>query len=273
MPSSSADPHWAERTATLLLRARNQAQALATFGASGDADAPGAALATTLMRERGLVVKPASLAGPAPRGQGELPLDDGQARALAAAARAELAVVVGVELSPRQFVRGVALPMVLASAAARVLARGEGAEGEGTGTAVAVASDGEPRALERAVDRAVATALGGALPTTVASAAAAPSLTTDELPLPPADGGAWMRISPRTSWTVVTALLRHFARQKGVTAELRRLSPAGYLVLVRAGSGPERAAAIARSATLPEGAGALKVRSERGVISVRVEAP
>ncbi len=272
-PSSSADPRWAGRTATLLLRARNQAQALATFGVAGEADAPGAAAAAAVMSERGLVVKPAPLAGPAPRGKGELPLDDGQARALAASAKAELAVVVGVELSTRQYVRGVALPMVLASATARVLARGEGAEGQGTGTAVAIASDGEPKAPARAVERAVATAVAAALPTTVAGAAAAPSLTTDELPLPAADGGAWMRIGARTPWTVVTALLRHFAKQKGFTAELRRLSPAGYLVLVRASGGLDRAAAIARSMTLPEGAGALKVRSERGVISVRLEAP
>lgn len=268
-PSSSADPRWAGRTATLLLRARRQAQALATFGVSGDSKAPGAALATALMSERGLVVKPASLAGPSPRLEGELPLDDGQARSLAGAARAELAVVVGVELSERQYLRGVATPMVLATASARVVARAEGAEGEGRGSAVAIAGDGD----RQAIDRAVATAVGAALPTTAAGRAAAPQLTRDDQPLPVLEGGAWIRLGAHTPWSVVTALMRHFAKQQGFTAELRRLSPAGYLVLVRSDKGLERAAAIARSLPLPEGSGALKVRSDRGVITVRVEAP
>lgn len=268
-PSSSADPRWAGRTATLLLRARRQAQALATFGVSGDSKAPGAALATALMSERGLVVKPASLAGPSPRLEGELPLDDGQARSLAGAARAELAVVVGVELSERQYLRGVATPMVLATASARVVARAEGAEGEGRGSAVAIAGDGD----RQAIDRAVATAVGAALPTTAAGRAAAPLLTRDDQPLPVLEGGAWIRLGAHTPWSVVTALMRHFAKQQGFTAELRRLSPAGYLVLVRSDKGLERAAAIARSLPLPEGSGALKVRSDRGVITVRVEAP
>lgn len=268
-PSSSADPRWAGRTATLLLRARRQAQALATFGVSGDSKAPGAALATALMSERGLVVKPASLAGPSPRLEGELPLDDGQARSLAGAARAELAVVVGVELSERQYLRGVATPMVLATASARVVARAEGAEGEGRGSAVAIVGDGD----RQAIDRAVATAVGAALPTTAAGRAAAPQLTRDDQPLPVLEGGAWIRLGAHTPWSVVTALMRHFAKQQGFTAELRRLSPAGYLVLVRSDKGLERAAAIARSLPLPEGSGALKVRSDRGVITVRVEAP
>lgn len=268
-PSSSADPRWAGRTATLLLRARRQAQALATFGVSGDGKAPGAALATALMSERGLVVKPASLAGPSPRLEGELPLDDGQARALAGAAKAELAVVVGVELSERQYVRGVPTPMVLATASARVVARAEGAEGEGRGSAVAIAGDGDRQAIERAV----ATAVGAALPTTAAGRAAAPELTRDDQPLPALEGGAWVRLGAHTPWSVVSALMRHFAKQQGFTAELRRLSPAGYLVLVRSDKGVERAAAIARSLPLPEGSGALKVRSDRGVITVRVEAP
>lgn len=268
-PSSSADPRWAGRTATLLLRARRQAQALATFGVSGDAKAPGAALAAALMAERGLVVKAASLAGPSPRADGDLPLDDGQARSLAGAAKAELAVVVGVELSERQYVRGVATPMVLATANARVVARGEGAEGEGRGSAVAIAGDGDRQAIERAV----ATAVGAALPTTAAGRAAAPQLTRDDEPLPAVEGGAWVRLSAHTPWSVVTALVRHFAKQQGFSAELRRLSPAGYLVLVRSDKGAERAAAIARTLQLPEGSGALKVRSDRGVITVRVEAP
>jgi hypothetical protein len=268
--SSSADPRWAGRTATLLLRARNKQKALVTFGASGEASPPGASAASAVMAERGLVVKPASLAGPAPReGEGdELPLDDGQARALAGSSKAELAVVVGVELSERQFVRGVATPMVLARAKARVVARGEGAEGEGSGSWVAVAGDGD----RLAVDRAVAMAVAAALPTTAPGRAAPPALTTDDRPLPSAEGGAWLRISARTQWTMVTALLKQFAKQQGATAELRRFSPAGYLLLVR-GPNADRAAAIARAAPLPEGAGALKVRTDRGVVTVRVEGP
>lgn len=268
--SSSADPRWAGRTATLLLRARHKAKAVVTFGAAGEASPPGANVAAGVMADRGLVVKPASLAGPAPREgeEDELPLDDGQARALAGAAKAELAVVVGVELSERQFVRGIATPMVLARAWARVVARGEGAEGEGRGSWVAVAGDGD----RLAVDRAVAAAVAAALPTTAPGRAAQPQLTTDDQPLPSAEGGAWLRIGPRTPWTVVTALLKQFAKQQGATAELRRLSPAGYLVLVR-GPNADRAAAIARAAQLPEGAGSLKVRTDRGVVMVRLEGP
>jgi hypothetical protein len=148
------------------------------------------------------------------------------------------------------------------------VARGEGADGEGAGSWVAVAGDGD----RTAIDRAVALAVAAALPTTAPGRAAPPALTSDDQPLPSADGGAWLRISARTPWTVVTALLKQFAKQQGATAELRRLSPAGYLLLVR-GPNADRAAAIARATPLPEGSGALKVRTDRGVVTVRVEGP
>jgi hypothetical protein len=234
---------------------------------------PGASEALRVLTERGLVVKPPSLAGPAPRASGELPLEDEQARSLASAAKAEIAVVVGAELSERQRVRGVAQPMVLASASARAVATGrQGPFGEGSATAVGIAGDGERDAL----DRAIAQALGAALPSSQPSALASapvPSLVTDDQPLPPADGGAWIRVSAKTPWSVVTALMHHLAKQPGFSTELRRLSPAGYLILVRAQSGVDRAGAIARSTPMPEGAGALKVRTERGVIAVHTEAP
>ena len=267
------DPRWAGRTATLLLRSRRQDRSVATYGSAAERTVPGAAVATEAMTERGLVVKPASHAGPAPRRDGELPLSDEQARALAVASKAELAVVVGAEVSDRQPVRGVAMPMILAQAMARVVASGkDGAEAEGRGSAVVPAGEDERAAASRALDRAVATAVTGALPvSTLAQPAAV--ITSDDQPLAAVDGAVWMRIHARTSWKVVSALLRHLGKQPGTTAQLRRLSPAGYLVLVSAASGPERLAAATRSVTLPAGVGALKVRTERGVITVRVEEP
>lgn len=260
------DPRWAGRTATLLLRLRREALSVATFGAAAEEATPGAAAGATLMLERGLLVNPAAEA-PAPRASGELPLDDDEARAAATAANAELAVVVGVELSARQQVRGVATPMVLARAAAKLVAATGGGGGAGQGAAVGIAGDGDRDAIDRAVTRAIA----GALPLTTAARPVA-ELTSDDRPLPAVDGGEWVRVSPSTPWSVVAATLRAVNKQAGFSAELRRLSPAGYLILVRAAERLDRLSAIVRAVPLPPGSGALKVRRDGGALTVRVEA-
>lgn len=267
------DPRWAGRTATLLLRSKRGERAVATFGALADRAVPGATAAAEVLVERGLVVRPAALAGPAPRSSGELPLGDDQARALAAESRAELAVIVGAEVGERARLRGVLLPMLLARASARVVADGkDGAQGEGSGVAVAPVGEDERSAAASALDRAVSAAVASALPTQVAAHAAA-EITHDDASPPSVEGAVWLRLAPRTPWKVVGAVLRHLGKQAGTSAELRRLSPAGYLVLVKTGGSADRVAAAARAAALPAGSGELKVRSERGLVTVRIEAP
>ncbi|MBK7534175.1 MAG: hypothetical protein IPI49_02165 [Myxococcales bacterium] len=272
-PSASRNSRWSGRTATLLLRSKRGTRAAATFGAAAERSVPGASAATAVMAERGLVVKPAALVGPAPRRDGELPLADESARALATESRAELAVLVGAQLSDRQAVRGVATPMILARATARVVAAGkDDVEGEGQGTAVVAAGEDERTVASSALDRAVSAAVRDALPLAT-QAQPLPVLTADDEPLPVIEGGVWLRVHARTSWKVVSAVQRHLGKQAGTSAELRRLSPAGYLILVKSDRGIERVAAAARATVLPTGAGVLKVRNDRGVVTARVEEP
>lgn len=272
--SSSEASRWTGQSATLLLRVRRGERVAANYGASGERDLVGADAASAVLSSRGLVLRPAPFSGPGARSEGELPMSDDAARALAKEAKAELAVLVGAEVSGRQTVRGVASPMVLARAKARVLATSrDRSEGEGVGAVVVPAGEDERAIAAAALDRAVTAAVSEALPMTSAVAAPAAELTSDDEPLPAVEGAVWLRVAARTPWRVVTAVLRHLGKQPGTKAELRRFSPAGYLVLVTSSSGLERIAALTRSAALPSGAGALKVRSERGAVTVRVEAP
>lgn len=272
-PAAAAASRWAGQSATLLLRVRRGERVAASYGASGERDLVGADAASATLAARGLVLRPAPFSGPAARADGELPMSDDAARALAKEAKAELAVLIGAEVSGRQPVRGVASPMILARAKARAVAPSrDRPEGEGVGAVVVPAGEDERAIAAAALERAVTTAVAEALPLTSAVAASA-ELTSDDEPLPVVDGAVWLRVAARTPWRVVTAVLRHLGKQPGTKAELRRFSPAGYLVLVTSGSGLERVAALTRSTALPSGSGALKVRSERGAVAVRVDAP
>lgn len=275
-PSSAAAAasRWAGQSATLLLRVRRGERLAASYGASGERDLVGSEAASTALSARGLVLRPAPFSGPGARAEGELPMSDDAARALAKEAKAELAVVIGAEVTGRQTVRGVASPMILARAKARAVATGrERIEGEGVGAVVVPAGEDERAIAAAALDRAITAAVVEALPLTSAVAAPAAELTSDDEPLPAVEGAVWLRVAARTPWRVVAAVLRHLGKQPNTKAELRRLSPAGYLVLVTSSSNLERIAALTRSAALPSGAGALKVRSERGAVAVRIESP
>lgn len=272
--AAAAASRWAGQSATLLLRVRRGERLAASYGASGERELVGAEAATSALSARGLVLRPAPFSGPAARAEGELPMSDDAARALAKEAKAELAVLIGAEVTGRQAVRGVASPMILARAKARAVATSrERIEGEGVGAVVVPAGEDERAIAAAALDRAVTAAVVEALPLTAVVAAPAAELTSDDEPLPAVEGAVWVRVAARTPWRVVSAVLRHLGKQPGTKAELRRLSPAGYLVLVTSSSSLERVAALTRSAALPSGAGALKVRSERGAVAVRVESP
>ncbi len=273
-PAAAAASRWAGQSATLLLRVRRGERLAASYGASGERELVGAEAATSALAARGLVLRPAPFSGPGARAEGELPMSDDAARALAKEAKAELAVLIGAEVTGRQAVRGVASPMILARAKARAVATGrDRIEGEGVGAVVVPAGEDERAIAAAALDRAVTAAVVEALPQTAAVAAPAAELTSDDEPLPAVEGAVWVRVAARTPWRVVSAVLRHLGKQPGTKAELRRLSPAGYLVLVTSSSSLERIAALTRSAALPNGSGALKVRSERGAVAVRVESP
>lgn len=273
VPGSSSGSRWAGQSATLLLRVRRGERVAASYGASGERELVGADAVNATLTGRGLVLRPAPFSGPAARAEGELPMSDEAARALAKDAKAELAVLVAAEVSGRQSVRGVASPMILARAKARVVAASrERPEGEGVGAVVVPAGEDERAIAAAALARATTTAVAEALPVSTAVAPSA-TLTSDDEPLPAVEGAVWLRLAARTPWRVVTAVLRHLGKQPSTKAELRRFSPAGYLVLVTSGNGLERIAALTRSTALPSGAGALKVRSERGAVAVRVESP
>jgi hypothetical protein len=81
----------------------------ASFGVAATADLPGVDELTAALARGGYRAVAASAAGPAPDADGELPVDDDSARALAADVKAEAALVVGVAVGAPGPVRGTPL--------------------------------------------------------------------------------------------------------------------------------------------------------------------
>lgn len=160
----------AARTSVILLRVSETGGTRASFGASAVKEVPGLAALASSLRGGGLTIKRATTAGPAPTSGGELPLEDAEAEAIAVDSKAEIAVIAGVTVSAPVSIRGVATTASLVTAHVRVLARGKKLMGQGLG---AVASRGaDPSAINAAIERALVTASGDAMP--VAQAPVAP---------------------------------------------------------------------------------------------------
>ncbi|HET9627525.1 MAG TPA: hypothetical protein VFP84_39485, partial [Kofleriaceae bacterium] len=83
---------------TVLLRVATPDAVHATFGRGADKDVPGLAGLTSALRRASFTVKRAPATGPAARPDGELPIGDDAADALAADAKADLVAIAGVQV-------------------------------------------------------------------------------------------------------------------------------------------------------------------------------
>lgn len=233
------------RSVTVLLRVGDGEAVRATYGAAADKDLPGLAALSGALRAGGMTVKRAPAAGPAARVDGELPLGDDEAEALAAEAKVDLAAIAGVSMGREVAVRGIASSGVLVTAHVRLIER-RGKKVVGQGVATTAARGTDPALIKHAVDAALVAATTDVLPPSRQALAPAQGFTGDDTPAPEA-GVVLVRMSPKTPWGIVNAELKHLQGAKGVQrAVLRRLSPGGWVIGVTTTESIERIAQIVK---------------------------
>lgn len=229
------------KTATVLLRVTTPKGIEASYGQGAAAD-----LATTLnniLRTHGYAVRKAPGSGAAARGDGDLPLSDDEADALAGEAKADTMVIAGATVGQAVPVRGKPGTAALVTANVRIVDRKGERKVLGWGTAHAAAM-GEVYAINRALQLAAA----DMLPPAPAKLGAAAAFKGDDTPVAEA-GIVLVRLPTRTPMAMVLLEQKYLAGAKGVrSATLRRLSPNGWVIGVATSEPIEQVARIAKKA-------------------------
>jgi hypothetical protein len=231
------------KAAVILLRVADARGARASFGERAEKEPPGLGALAGALRGGGMAIKRAPASGPGPRPEGELPLDDGAADALAGEARADVAVVAGVSVGEPVQARGVAAPAVLVTAQVRLVG---GKKALGHGAAAVAARGTDPAVIEAAIDRALVAASADILPPPRQELAKGQGYAGDDTPVAE-PGVVLVRLARGTPWGLVAAELKWLAGAKGVKlAAIRRASPSGWVIGVTTAESVERIAQIAR---------------------------
>jgi hypothetical protein len=231
-------------TAIVLLRVAAPDGVHATYGLSAEKETAGLAAISGALRRANLQVKRAPASGPAARPDGELPLDDDTADALAAEAKADLAVVAGVALGAAVPLRGVAADSALVTARIRLIDH-KTRRPIGQGAASVASRGADPGMIGHAVDRALLAAIADVLPQQP-SLAQVPSFSGDDTPVGES-GVVLVRLARSTPWAMVQAELKHLVGARGVSrATLRRVSPAGWVIGVTTADSIDRIASIVK---------------------------
>ncbi len=264
--STAAEPSRA-RSVVMLLRIVEPSRTRATYGAGAEKELPGSAGLASALRAGGLVAKRQVFGASSPRARtdGELPLSDDEAVALAEDGKGDLVLIAGTRVEPPVPVRGLAGTATLVRARARLIERGSRrVVGEGVASYASAASEGA--ALDAAIERAVVAAMTDVLPPARTSLARAATVEDDEA-LISEPGVVFVRLPAKTPWGLVVAQQRYLAGAKGVQrAVLRRLSPRGWVLGVTTTESPNRIAQIAK--TPPLAGSTTKVRVAGDVVEV-----
>jgi hypothetical protein len=230
------------RPVALLLRVTSPSGIAASYGATADKGVPGAVVLDTALHQVGMAAVRAPSSGPAAKSGGELPVDDDEAEALATAAHADLALIVGVDVGPPVMIRGQSIAGALVTARIKMIeAKGHRLLGQGMAVAAARGD-----AVGQAIDRALVAAATDVLPQPAKKLTAPTAFKGDDVPL--AESGIVnVRLPAKTSWAMVLTEQRFLEKAKGVSrATLRRVSPAGYVLGLQTSESVDRIAAIAR---------------------------
>jgi hypothetical protein len=233
------------QSATVLLRVAAPDGVHATYGLAAEREIAGLTALSDVLRRANLALKRAPASGPAARPDGELPLDDDTAEALAAEAKAELAVIGGVAVGAPVPLRGVAASSVLITARLRLIDR-KAHKLIGQGAAVVASRGADPGEVGYAIDRALLAAAADVLPQPAQSVAPVPAFSGDDTPVGER-GVVLVRLARATPWLTVQAELKHLAGARGVSrAALRRISPAGWVIGVTTTDSIDRIASIVK---------------------------
>jgi hypothetical protein len=258
------------RPVVILLRVATPAGSRADFGDGAAKDVPGLTVLTNALRDAGMAVKRPTSSGAVARTTGDLPLDAGEADALAEAAKAELVLVAGVSVGPSVPVRGQAQPAALVTAHAKLVDR-KTHEVVGQGAAIAAARGEGDEGLAYAVDHALVAALADVLPPPTKKLAQAAGFHGDDTPIGE-PGTVLVRLPTKTPWRLVLEEQKYLAGAKTVRgASLRRLSPGGWVLGVATGESIEKVAQIARKAPTTDTSAAVRIVGD--VIEVNLTGP
>ena len=256
-------PRPGAKPAVILLRVADSKGARASFGARAEKEPPGLGALAAVLRGGGMTIKRAPASGPAPRAEGELPLDDDAADALAGEAKAEVAAVAGVTVGEPVLARGVAAPAVLVTAHVRLLA---GTKALGQGAAAVAARGTEPAVVTAAIERALVAAAADVLPPARPELGKGQGFSGEDTPVVE-PGVVLVRLAPKTPWGLVAAELKWLAGAKGVKlAAIRRASPSGWVIGVTTAESVERIAQIARKP--PQSGISVKVKVTGEIVEV-----
>lgn len=248
----------------VLLRVAAPEGVHATYGLAAEKEVAGLAALSDVLRRASFALKRAPASGPAARADGELPLDDDTAEALAAEAKAELAVIAGVSVGAPVPLRGVAATSVLVTARLRLVDR-KAHRLIGQGAAVIASRGSDPGEVGYAIDRALLAAAADVLPQPAQGlgpaqgVGAAQIFTGEDTPVGE-PGVVLVRLARTTPWSMVQAELKHLVGARGVShATLRRVSPAGWVIGVTTTDSIDRIASIVKKPPAADTAVSVKI--------------
>jgi hypothetical protein len=251
----------ATQTVTVLLRVTTPEGVRATYGLAAERDVPGLAALSAALRGANLNLKRAPAAGPAARAEGELPLDDATAEALAAEARADVAAVAGVTVGAPVPVRGVDASGVLITAHVRLTDR-QAHRSLGQGGVVVAARGTDPGVVGYTIDRALVAALADVLPHSAPGLTQPQTFSGDDTPVAE-PGIVLVRLARATPWGMVQAELKHLLGARGVSrATLRHVSPSGWVIGVATTESIDRIAAIVKKPPAADTTMSVKIAGE-----------
>ncbi len=233
------------QTVTVLLRVTTPDVVHATYGSGADKDVPGLAALSSALRRGELAIKRAPSSGPAAKPDGELPLDDDAAGALATEAKTELAAIAGVTVGPPVALRGVAGDGALVTAHVRLVDRTTH-KLIGQGAVVTAARGTDPSVVGYAIDHALVVATADILAQPGPSLAQAPTFSGSDVPVGE-PGIVLVRLARTTPWSLVQSEIKHLVGARGVSrAMLRHVSPSGWVIGVATAESIDRIASIVK---------------------------
>lgn len=252
------------KSVVVLMRVTTNEGTRASYGATAEKELPGMGAFASALRGAGWSTKRAPASGPAAKPGGELPMDDAEADALGAEAKADVVALAGVTVGEPIALRGIPSAGVLVTAHVKVIPRG--GKPMGHGMAMVAARGSEATVIASAIERALVAAASDVLPAQKSSLSQAPVFAGDDTPIGQ-DGVVLVRMSPKTPWGLVVSEQKYLSGAKGVQrAVIRRLSPGGWVIGVTTTESIERIAAIAKKA--PASDTSVKVKIVGNIVEV-----
>ncbi len=245
-------------TVTVLLRVAMPDGVHATYGAAAEKDVAGLAALSGALRRANMVIKRASAAGPPAKAEGDLPLDDETAEALAAEAKADLVAIAGVTIGSPVPLRGIDASGVLVTAHVRLVDR-KAHKAIGQGAATTAARGTDPGIVAYATDRALLAAMADVLPQPAQKLAEAQEWSGDDKPIGE-PGIVLVRLARNTPWGMVQSEIKHLLGARGVSkATLRHVSPSGWVIGVATAESIDRIASIVKKPPAADTAVSVKI--------------